>query len=163
MVDYEITADYIPGLVGRVTELHAKYYSQHWGFGSFFEAKVATEMSEFLVNYQKNIDRIFSVVLNNTVEAYLIIDRTSETENVAHLRWFIVSDQLRGQGAGNRLLSDAMDFSRSNRYEGVYLWTFKGLSSAKHLYEKYGFVITEETEGAQWGTVVTEQRYYSKL
>jgi hypothetical protein len=36
-------AGYVPGGIGRVTELHATYYHQEWGFGLFFEAKVATE------------------------------------------------------------------------------------------------------------------------
>jgi len=163
MSDFEATKGYLPGLVGRITELHAKYYSQHWGFGSFFEAKVASELSEYIKAYNEEKDCIFSVSLNNRVEASLTIDGTSETENIAHLRWFVVSDTLRGKGVGNRLMSDAMSFSHGKNYEGIYLWTFEGLMSARHLYEKYGFILNEQREGTQWGRVVTEQRYYVKL
>jgi len=109
--DFKIKTGYVPGLVGRVTELHAKYYSQHWGFGAFFEAKVATEMSEYIREYDKEKDCIFSVTKNETVEASIAIDHTSETENIAHLRWFVVSDALRGIGVGNKLMSEAMNFS----------------------------------------------------
>jgi len=42
---------YIPGAIGRIVELHAIYYHKNWGFGQFFEAKVAGEMSEFIERY----------------------------------------------------------------------------------------------------------------
>jgi len=60
-------------------------------------------------------------------------------------------------------MSEALQFSRSKKYKGIYLWTFKGLEPAKHLYEKYGFNLTEEREGSQWGRIVSEQRYYVEL
>ena len=47
---------YIPGAIGRITELHAIYYNKHWNFGLFFESKVATEMSEFLNRFNEAQD-----------------------------------------------------------------------------------------------------------
>ena len=64
---------------------------------------------------------------------------------------------------GSRLLSTAMDFCRERQHRQVYLWTFKGLDPARHLYEKYGFKLTHEQQGSQWGTVVTEQKYVCEL
>jgi hypothetical protein len=46
-----------------------------------------------------------------------------------------------------------MDFARTG------LWTFKGLDAARHLYERKGFRLVQEYEGAQWGVVLTEQRF----
>jgi hypothetical protein len=46
MSDVEIVKGYIPGSIGRVAELHGTYYHKHWGFSLFFEAKVATELSD---------------------------------------------------------------------------------------------------------------------
>ena len=37
-----VIGGYCPGALGRVAEMHAEYYHRHWGFGLFFEAKVAT-------------------------------------------------------------------------------------------------------------------------
>lgn len=53
---------YMPGADGRVTELHAVYYSRHWGFGLFFEAEAAKEMSEFLSRYDQARDRFWTGV-----------------------------------------------------------------------------------------------------
>jgi len=159
MSDFELETGYIPGVIGRIADLHALYYSENWQFGKYFEAKVATELSEFMINYDEAKDRIFSLAVNGKIEGSISIDGTSESNNRAHLRWFIVSDELKGMGAGNFLMQQAMKFCVQNKYDNVYLWTFQGLGSARHLYEKYGFSLTEEKVGEQWGSVVTEQRF----
>lgn len=76
----------------------------------------------------------------------------------AHLRWFIVDESLRGMGVGRALLERALAFADAH-YDETYLWTFKGLDAARHLYEAAGFVLTDESEGRQWGSVVVEQRF----
>lgn len=56
-------------------------------------------------------------------------------------------------------MTRAMDFIDAQPFGETYLWTFKGLDSARHLYESFGFTLTSESAGAQWGTHVTEQRF----
>ncbi len=56
-------------------------------------------------------------------------------------------------------MSCAIDFCNEMAFERVYLWTFKGLEAARHLYKKSGFELVEELQDAQWGTIVTGQRY----
>lgn len=72
---------------------------------------------------------------------------------------FIVSESLPGTGAGNELMIQALNFCKQLEVENVYLGTFAGLNSAKHLYQKFGFKIIDEFAGTQWGEYVTEQRY----
>lgn len=163
MSDFDLTIGYMPGVIGRISELHALYYSENWKFGSFFEAKVATELSEFVSSYNPARDRIFSISIDGKVEGSISIDGTSGNGNIAHLRWFIISDKLRGRGAGNYLMEQAMTFCKQNKYHSVYLWTFQGLDSARHLYEKYGFRLTEARTGEQWGSIVTEQRFDAEI
>ena len=159
MADFEAIVGYTPGVIGRVAELHAEYYAAQWSFGCFFEGKVASELSTFLMNYDPSKDRIWSLVVNGRIEGSLTIESTSERDNLAHLRWFIVSDRLRGKGAGNYLIKEAVSFCRDTGFDKVYLWTFKGLAPARHLYDKFGFKLVEEFAGEQWGTTVTEQRF----
>jgi len=163
MVNFETIIGYTPGLIGRVSELHAKYYSTHQNFGYFFEAKVATELSRFIRNYTESKDRIWSLSVNGKIEGSITIDGSSENQNISHLRWFIVSDKLRGQGAGNYLMKQALSFCEDVGFENVYLWTFQGLEAARHLYEKFGFQLVEELSGEQWGKKVMEQRFESRL
>ena len=156
-------AGYVPGAIGRVAELHAAYYSKSWNFGLYFEAKVASELSEFLRRFDPATDAFWPARRGGRVEGSIAIDGARASAEGAHLRWFILSDALRGQGIGNRLMREAVDFCRQNAYAQVYLWTFRGLESARHVYEKFGFRLAEELEGEQWGKRVLEQRYVLAL
>ncbi|MEO0987074.1 MAG: GNAT family N-acetyltransferase [Cyanobacteria bacterium J06639_14] len=155
----EIKAGYVPGAIGRVVELHGTYYHQHWGFGLFFEAKVATGLSEFLDRYDANRDGFWTVSMAGSVEGAIAIDGIDADNKGAHLRFFIVSDRLRGQGVGHQLINTALEFCRSRSYPRVYLWTFAGLDAARYLYEQAGFVLREQLPGTQWGLEVNEQRF----
>ncbi len=154
---------YVPGAIGRIAEMHARYYSDHWRFGKYFEAKVATELSEFIGRFDEQKDGFWTACSDNRVQGSIIIDAIKCDAEGAHLRWYIVSDTLHGQGIGSRLLSIAMDFCRERQYKQVFLWTFKGLDPARHLYDKSGFKLVHEQQGSQWGTSVTEQKYICEL
>lgn len=159
MPEINITRGYCPGSIGRVAELHGTYYHNHWGFGLFFEAKVATELSGFLKRYDESRDGFWVVQVDSCIQGAITIDGIHAENQGAHLRWFIMSDRLRGKGIGNHLISTAIGFCRKNFYKKVYLWTFKGLDAAKHLYEKSNFKLVESHSGVQWGIEVQEQRY----
>lgn len=154
-----IKSGYIPGSIGRISELHGIYYHDHWGFGVYFEAKVATELSDFLNRFDKDKDGIWFATVNGRIEGSIIIDGSHDLDKGAHLRWFIVSDALRGKGAGRKLINVAIDFCRSKGYPRIYLWTFAGLSAAGYLYEDVGFKLIKQQSGIQWGTEVNEQYF----
>ena len=160
--DVVIERGYKPGSIGRIVELHAAYYHHEWGFGLYFEAKVATELSEFLLRYDPERDGIWIATVKDGVEGAIVIDGFHAEDAGAHLRWFIVSDLLRGQGIGRRLLDRAVDFCSAQGYNRTYLWTFEGLHPARHLYEAAGFTLTEQRSGSSWGTEVTEQCFVRK-
>lgn len=159
MTDIEIVKGYIPGSIGRITELNGSYYHYNWGFGLFFEAKVATDLSAFLMRYNQTRDGFWIAMLNGRIEGHITIDGLHADDDGAHLRYYIVSDALRGKGLGNELISTAMKFCREAGHKKVYLWTFEGLHAARHLYEKAGFRLIEQRRGSQWGTEVNEQRF----
>ncbi len=153
----QIKSGYIPGSIGRIAELHGAYYHRHWGFGVFFEAKVATEASAFLERFDGEKDGIWFATQGDRIEGAIVIDGIKSENEGAHLRWFIVSDALRGKGFGRKLLNHAMAFCRGRDFQKVYLWTFEGLGAARHLYEEAGFKLVQEQTGSQWGKMVNEQ------
>ena len=158
-----IVKGYVPGAIGRIAELHGCYYSEHWGFDLFFEAKVATDMSEFLSRLDEDRDGLWTICKGNRVEGALAIDGAKAESEGAHLRWFILSSEVRGSGYGIRLMEKAVDFCKRCGYRQVYLWTFDGLHAARHLYEKFEFRLSEQHEGTQWGTKVLEQKFVLQL
>jgi len=155
----EIIRGYLPGAIGRIVELHGTYYHKTWGFGLFFETKVARELCEFLTRLNESRDGFWTVYKNDRVEGSIVIDGIKATLEGAHLRWFIISPELRGHGLGHRLLEKAISFCKEKGYPSIYLWTFEGLHPARHLYEKFGFKLVWQGEGTRWGTKVTEQRF----
>jgi GNAT superfamily N-acetyltransferase len=154
-----IISGYLPGAIGRITELHAEYYSRHAGFGLFFESKVASEMAEFLTSFRERQDGFWLAVAEERIIGSIAIDGIREQSKGAHLRWFIVDPDYQGQGIGNRLVEQALNFCRASGIRRVYLWTFAGLDTARHLYEKHGFVMCREKKGEQWGVTVKEQMF----
>ena len=163
MMGEVIIKGYVPGAIGRISELHATYYHPNWGFGLFFEARVATELSQFLGRFDGSRDGFWTVCLNDRVEGGIAMDGMKAMEDGAHLRWFILSPEVRGRGFGNRLMEEAISFCKKNDCRRVYLWTFEGLHPARHLYEKFGFKLVQQAEGIQWGATVIEQKFELNL
>ena len=157
--ELSIDSGYRPGCIGRIAELHGEYYARHAGFGVFFEGKVARELGEFCERLDPARDGLWLAMR----EGGIAIDGPKGDDGEAHLRWFIVSDAIRGSGGGGRLLATALDFCRACGFRGVHLWTFEGLAAARHLYERHGFRLVHQQPGNQWGSEVNEQRFALRL
>ena len=157
-----IEEGYRPGCIGRITQLHASYYSASHGFGVAFEAKVARELGEFCTSYTQGRDGLW-LASDSEIQGSIAIDGSRAGDEGAHLRWFLTSDALRGQGVGRQLLARALAFTDACGYQRTVLWTFKGLLAARHLYECSGFRLEHESLGSQWGTVVTEQKFVREV
>lgn len=152
---------YVPGCIGDIASLHGRFYAQHWGFGVFFERRVAQELADFAQSLPDDNKALWLCVENGRSLASLAIDGNPHYR-AAHLRWFIVDDALRGTGIGRELMSRAMRFVDA-RFDETYLNTFKGLDAARHLYESFGFTLTHEEAGTQWGSPVTEQQFRRRV
>jgi GNAT superfamily N-acetyltransferase len=100
----------------------------HWGFGPYFEAKVAAELSEFISRFQSDRDGFWTACVEDRVKGSIVIDGPKHGSEGAHLRWFILSSDLRGRGIGCKLMEQAVAFCRAHDYRRVYLWTFEGLT-----------------------------------
>ena len=154
-----IQTGYVPGCIGRITELHAHYYHALVGFGLPFETRVAREFAAFCDRYDPLTDGLWLAMDTDTQEIHgsIAIDGIHAASQGAHLRWFLTADTVRGSGIGNQLLNQALNFCLTRAYPKVYLSTFEGLHAARHLYEKSGFELTHQAPGQQWGAKVNEQ------
>jgi uncharacterized protein YhfF/GNAT superfamily N-acetyltransferase len=153
-----IVPSYLPGAIGTIGRLHGEYYAREHGFGVLFEAKVTREFAEFAGRFNPAYDGMWFVVDRGQVHGSLVIDGEGGPGQ-AHLRWFMLSDAIRGRGQGHRLMDAAMAFCRRAGHRHVYLNTFKGLDAARALYERAGFRLVAEEKGTTWGKPVVEQRF----
>lgn len=139
---------YYPGALGRITEVHAVYYHGNWGFDASFEIQVGRELAGFLEGFRASRDGLWLCLVDG-----------GQPGKSARLRWFIVAPAHQGSGIGRELLQRAVSFCRGRGYDPVFLWTFRGLEAAGHLYESTGFVLQEEHPVDRWGARIREQRY----
>ncbi len=159
----EVMSGYAPGLIGAIAGLHGSFYARESGFAATFEATVAKGLAEFVPRLSSQANQIWHVRQGDAFMGSIAIDGEDLGAGIAHLRWFIVSDALRGTGKGRVLLQDALNFCDEQGFEETHLWTFKGLDAARRLYEENGFVLAEEYWGDQWGKKMREQRFVRPL
>jgi GNAT superfamily N-acetyltransferase len=150
---------YFPGVVGRITEAHAVYYHENWGFDVSFETQVGREVSDFIDAFREDRDGLWVATVGSSFAGSVAIDGRRASSEGARLRWFIVVPSFQGAGLGKALLGRAVAFCRNRGYPRVYLWTFKGLDPARTLYEHEGFRLCEEHVAAQWGQTIVEQLF----
>lgn len=159
----QVLPGYRPGCLGRIVDMHARFYARHAGFGIFFESRVASGLAEFAGRLDKPCNQLWTALDGDRIVGSVAIDGEDlgkhPEDRQAHLRWFILEDGLRGAGTGRQLLQQALAFCDQQAFEATQLWTFRGLDAARRLYESSGFTLAEEWPGQQWGETVIEQRF----
>jgi GNAT superfamily N-acetyltransferase len=155
----EIAEGYRSGLVGRITEMHALFYARFAGFDQVFESRVAAGLAEFVGRIAHPVNRAWVALQSGRIVGSVIIDGEDLGSGIAHLRWFIVDDLVRGRGVGRMLLARALRFCDEGEFSAIHLWTIDGLAAAQALHYDSGFQKVEERKGSQWGKEVVEQRF----
>lgn len=102
-------------------------------------------------------DCMFILECNDSPSGCIAITHTED--NIAQLRYFFLEPELRGLGAGTTLLNAALNFCREKKYSHVFLWTVSAQESARILYKKAGFNITETSKNNNWGSPVLEEKW----
>ena len=149
-----------PGDAGYVAYMHGRYYHKYHGFLSGAEYYFIKYLADFVRDPAGG--ELWIAEVDGIIAGSIAIVRVDES--TAQLRWFLVEREYQGIGIGNKLMKTALDFCRKNKYTDVYLWTFKGLDTARSLYEKAGFVLTEEKPNNEWsGFEIIEQKMELKL
>lgn len=154
---------YFPGVVGKITEIHAIYYYENWGFDVSFETQVGKELSEFIRDFEEGRDGFWVATISGEFAGSIAIDGSEGDKEGARLRWFIVLPKFQGQGIGTKLMKESVDFCRKAGFKKVYLWTFEGLDEARSVYERVGFRLSREHSVYQWGQNIKEQMFQLEL
>lgn len=157
---FEIKNGYVPGYSARLVDLHMNYYSATWGFGRNFESLLARDFGQMLDSYDPHRDQL--IRLENAygqIVGTLVIEANCHPQDTARVRFFVLSPSAKGRGLGRQMLDQALNVCKARGQTNVYLTTFRGLDAARTLYERAGFVLTEETSDDEWGEGTGEVRY----
>ncbi len=146
---------YKAGDPGYIAYRHGVLYEREYGLDKVFEQYVIAGMAKF---FNAGADgEIWVAEAGSQIVGSIAI--VAAGAGAGQLRWFLIEPAFRGSGLGHRFMQVALDYCRQRRFSHVFLWTFRGLDAACHLYERYGFRPTEEAENTTWRERLIEQRW----
>jgi GNAT superfamily N-acetyltransferase len=133
-------------------------YEREYGFTSeIWKAYLTDGVRNFVNQFDSERDCMY--ILDNNGVSSGCIAITHVDEVTAQLRFFFLEPEIRGLGAGRKLIDQAIDFCKDKKYRHVFLWTFSTLMAARHLYDSKGFQIMETHENRDWGETILEERW----
>lgn len=148
------------GEASFVSYFNMKLYREQYKFNPCFEIYALDAMSWMLHNPEGSC--LFVACADDKIVGSIQVLR--QTTDTAQLRWFAVDAEFRGHGIGTRLLDAAKSFCIEQGYNHVHLGTIDFLKSARKLYAKYGFVLTDTKVNYDWmQTPLTEERWDLKV
>ncbi|AET68406.1 transcriptional regulator [Desulfosporosinus orientis DSM 765] len=158
---FTLRSDLQPGDVGQLIHLHGRIYADECGYNHFFEGYVCKTFYNFFENYSPNKDRFWFAELNGEmIGAIAIVGHSAEK---AQLRWFILRPEYRGVGIGQKMLKEALQYSREKGYKTLFLENTEDQQKAIKMYTKAGFRKVSAHENHAWGKDLIEQTFELNL
>ena len=146
-----------PGDIGWCIHRHGVLYAREYGWDETFEALVAVILGEFLQKIDVERERAWIAELNGRFAGCVFLMK--ETDEISRLRCLLVEPDARGHGIGSRLVQECIDFARTAGYKRMVLWTNDVLHSARHIYQRAGFVLVSEEDQHNFGHDLRSQNW----
>ena len=144
------------GDLGFIIKAQADLYKKEYAYGLEFESYLVSGLAEFCEEYDPSRSRIWVCEHEKQpIGSLLLLDRGES----AQLRYFFIDEVYRGLGLGKKLMDLYTRFLKQIGYRSSYLWTTNEQKAAATLYQRFGFVLTEEFPSTQFGRPLKEQRY----
>jgi N-acetylglutamate synthase-like GNAT family acetyltransferase len=144
-----VRSGYEPGALGRIGELHGRYYAMAWGSGAGFEMQVLRGLCTFVEDYDRRTHVLFTAHADDVLIGSAAVLRFPDSRR-AQLRFVIVDPAWHGRGAGRLLLQASLAWCRERDVETAFLWTVEGLPASRGMYERAGFRVVERVEDARY-------------
>lgn len=150
-----------PGDMGWIIHRQAVLYTQEYGWNVEFEAFVAELVAKYMREFDPKSERCWIAEKDRKVVGSVFVVRHDDV--TAKLRMLYVEPSARGLGIGRRLVDECLNFARLVGYKKMVLWTDSLLTSARRIYEKAGFQLTEEEPHCSYGMDLVGQTWARDL
>jgi GNAT superfamily N-acetyltransferase len=147
-----------PGDLGWVVMAHGEAYHEQFGWNTDFEALVAQIVATYATDHDRDREAAWIAEVDGK-RAGCIFLVAGEEPSVARLRILLVMPTDRGLGLGARLVEECLTFARDAGYNAVTLWTNDVLTSARKIYQSFGFTLTEEEPHHSFGHDLVGQNW----
>jgi DNA-binding MarR family transcriptional regulator/GNAT superfamily N-acetyltransferase len=145
------------GDLGWVVELHGRLYAEEYGRDASFEALVARIVADYIDHREPQRENAW--IAESDGGRVGCVFCVKKSEKVAQLRLLLVEPKARGAGLGTRLVDECMRFARRAGYSEMMLWTNDVLTSARRIYEHFGFKLIEEERHHSFGHDLVGQNW----
>ena len=100
-----------------------------------YDYKVLSNSKKYIINKGGKI--FFAESAGNIIGTVALMP--TKNKLVFELTKMAVKPEYRNKGIGKKLLKKCIDYSKSNSYSSIILYSNKKLNNAIHLYRKFGF------------------------
>jgi len=152
-----------PGDLGEVTALHGRLYAAEYAMDQTMEAYCGAGLCRFVLDRAERGEEVGELWVVEEDGRILGSIAMLAEEGTGRLRWLLLHPDLRGRGAGRKLVETSLAYARERGFPGVFLTTISGLDAAHHLYRQAGFELTDSAPVSKWGIETEEQRFDLKF
>ncbi|MEP7131020.1 MAG: bifunctional helix-turn-helix transcriptional regulator/GNAT family N-acetyltransferase [Sphingomicrobium sp.] len=146
------------GDLGLITARQAIVYAEEFGWGQDYEALVAKILSDFHTKFDPAREGAWIAELGREMVGSIFLVR-GDAPDIAKLRLLYVEPQARGAGVGALLIATCIERAKAIGYAQLHLWTNSVLTSARSLYERFGFTVGDETPHHSFGHQLIGQNW----
>ena len=151
-----------PGDLGWVVMAHGEIYHQQFGWDTEFEALVARIVADYAAEHNPAREAGWIAEVDGERVGCVFCVAGNEP-GIAKLRILLVTPQARGLGLGGRLVDECLTFARDAGYRQVTLWTNDVLTSARKIYQAFGFRLIDEEPHHSFGHDLDGQNWVLDL
>lgn len=151
-----------PGDLGWMVMRNGAIYAAEYGWNADYEGLVARIVADFAQDHDPHLERVWIAELDGRPVGSVMCVR-DDAPGTARLRLLLVEPDARGLGIGAQLVGACIDFAREQGYRELVLWTNDVLTSARSIYERYGFVLVAEKAHRSFGADLVGQDWRLSL
>ena len=153
-----------PGDLGEVIALHGRLYATEYAMDQSLEAYCGEGICRFALDRLEQGADVGELWVAEDEDGRVLgsIAMLAE-EGMGRLRWLVLHPDLRGKGAGRKLVETSLDYARERGFPGVFLTTIAGLDVAHQIYRRAGFELTGSEPVSKWGIETEELRFDLKF
>jgi len=141
--------------VNNIIEKQWSFYNQVYKWDKSF-------LSYLRETFDAEIEKIWIAEIGGQFAG--CIGLVNDHKKVGQLRWFLVNPAFHKRGIGTQLINSIVQYCKEHDYERIFLWTVSDMLTARTLYKKFGFEMTEKLEEKEmWGVTLEEERWDLEL